>query len=72
MKLYDVLFGCTHKRMSFPLTRKPGGAAQTGTYIVCLDCGREFAYDWKRMRVLGESSPRPYVSAHVEVKAEAV
>lgn len=24
----------------------------TGTYIVCLDCGKEFAYDWKQMRVV--------------------
>lgn len=24
----------------------------TGTYVVCLDCGKEFAYDWKEMRVL--------------------
>ncbi|HWR16758.1 MAG TPA: hypothetical protein VN577_18170 [Terriglobales bacterium] len=24
----------------------------TGTYIVCLDCGKEFAYDWKEMRVV--------------------
>jgi hypothetical protein len=20
-------------------------------YVVCLDCGKEFAYDWKAMRV---------------------
>lgn len=24
-----------------------------GTYVVCLDCGQEFRYDWKEMR-LGE------------------
>ena len=24
----------------------------TGTYVVCLDCGKEFAYDWKEMKVL--------------------
>ncbi|MDP9055173.1 MAG: hypothetical protein M3N93_12880 [Acidobacteriota bacterium] len=22
-----------------------------GTYIVCLDCGREFDYNWKEMRI---------------------
>jgi hypothetical protein len=24
----------------------------TGTYVVCLDCGKEFAYDWQEMRVV--------------------
>jgi len=23
-----------------------------GTYVVCLDCGRHFDYDWSRMRVV--------------------
>lgn len=27
----------------------------TGTYVVCLDCGKEFAYDWNQMRVLPEN-----------------
>jgi hypothetical protein len=26
-------------------------ATQLGTYVVCLDCGKEFAYDWRTMRV---------------------
>ncbi len=24
----------------------------TGTYVVCLDCGKEFPYDWQEMRVV--------------------
>jgi hypothetical protein len=28
----------------------------TGTYVACLDCGKEFAYDWDQMKVLPESS----------------
>jgi len=32
-------------------------AAVTGTYIVCLDCGREFPYDWSQMKMLA-STPR--------------
>jgi len=24
----------------------------SGIYVVCLDCGRHFAYDWSRMRVV--------------------
>jgi len=24
----------------------------TGTYVVCLDCGKELSYDWTEMKVL--------------------
>ena len=56
-KLFDVLFGCWHRHYSFPITVRPGlrrnqAAALTGTYVVCLDCGKEFAYDWKEMKVV--------------------
>ncbi len=51
----DVFFGCSHKHYSFPITARPGqrrseAASITGTYVVCLDCGKEFAYDWKEMK----------------------
>jgi hypothetical protein len=26
--------------------------SQTGIYVVCLDCGRHFDYDWSRMKVV--------------------
>ncbi len=53
--LFDIVFGCSHKHYSFPITAKPGqrrseAAAVTGTYVVCLDCGKEFPYDWKEMK----------------------
>jgi hypothetical protein len=74
VKILDALFGCWHKRLSFPLTSKRGqrrceAAAATGTYVVCLDCGTEFAYDWKKMRVLSPSETQPVVHARVEVEA---
>ncbi len=55
--LVDVLFGCSHKRYTFPITakgsaRQSSAASVTGTYVVCLDCGKEFAYDWERMKVV--------------------
>ncbi len=58
--LLDMLFGCWHKNISFPLTNKRGqrkspAASVTGTYVVCLECGKEFAYDWDEMKVLGAS-----------------
>ena len=51
-KLLDAFFGCWHNNLSFPLTARSGSrrnaaASLTGTYVVCLDCGREFAYDWQ-------------------------
>jgi hypothetical protein len=56
--LVDLLFGCWHTNYSFPITAKPGerrsAAAQpTGTYVVCLECGKEFPYDWQQMKVVG-------------------
>ena len=56
MRVFDALFGCWHKNISFPQThqrgqRRSGAAVQTGTYVVCLDCGTEFAYDWQEMRI---------------------
>ena len=74
MKVLDMLFGCWHKRISFPMTRKaaqqrPGESRQSRTYIVCLDCGTEFAYDWKQMRVL--SAQEQSSSAHAHAEAEA-
>jgi len=63
MSLLDMVFGCWHKRCSFPITvrgelrRTTVAASVTGTYVVCLDCGREFPYDWSQMKMLA-STPR--------------
>jgi hypothetical protein len=56
-ELVDAFFGCRHSRYSFPVTvrrstRRPQAAALTGTYVACLDCGREFPYDWQEMKVI--------------------
>jgi hypothetical protein len=54
--IMSTLFGCSHARTTFPLTPGRRGAASgvaSRTYVVCLDCGREFAYNWEEMR-LGE------------------
>jgi hypothetical protein len=70
--LVDMFFGCWHKNYSFPITskkgqRRSGAAALTGTYVVCLDCGKEFAYDWQEMRVLqGEAKPEQALAATAE------
>jgi len=60
--LVDMLFGCWHKNYSFPITNKSGrrspAASLTGTYVVCLDCGKEFPYDWHEMKVLDSRPSR--------------
>jgi hypothetical protein len=70
--LVDMFFGCWHKNYSFPITakkgqRRAGAAALTGTYVVCLDCGKEFPYDWQEMRVIeGEGRTERALAATAE------
>ena len=55
--LLNALWGCSHHRTTFPITpsRKSGFSPAPGqrhsTYVVCLDCGKEFGYDWSEMRI---------------------
>jgi hypothetical protein len=68
-RLLEGFFGCWHGRYSFPITVRSGrrhsdAASLTGTYVVCLDCGKEFPYDWKEMKVIGtRSEQRNYLRA---------
>ena len=61
MGFLDLMFGCPHKRFSFPITvrgarrRNSGAASVTGTYVVCLECGQEFPYEWNEMTVVRKS-----------------
>ena len=71
--IVDKLFGCSHKKYSFPRSTKSGqrrspAAALTGTYVVCLDCGKEFPYDWQEMKVL---DTRPAQKKALAAKAAA-
>ncbi len=54
VSLLNSLFGCSHRSTTFPITpaRKTGFVnSSKGTYVVCLDCGKEFAYNWQDMKV---------------------
>ena len=57
MGLADWLQGCAHRRKSFPMTPRLVGSrdgtpsTQQETYVVCLDCGRRFVYDWSTMQI---------------------
>ena len=72
-KMLDTMFGCWHSHYSFPITvragsRRHGVTARTGTYVVCLDCGKEFPYDWQAMKVM---EPNRKESARSLVTKEA-
>jgi hypothetical protein len=43
------LFGCSHDRLSFPITSK----GDRHPHVCCLSCAREFFYSWQQMKVTG-------------------
>jgi hypothetical protein len=42
---------CLHRRTSFPISppRLPG-QYRSEPYVICLGCGKSWAYDWEKMR----------------------
>ena len=74
--LIEAFFGCRHSRYSFPVTirgkgRRPQAATLTGTYVACLDCGREFPYDWQEMKVITSQAERREYASTVATKQAA-
>jgi hypothetical protein len=57
--LYAFFFGCFHTRTTFPMTvttySPHDGEAHQRTYVACLHCGEELAYNWQKMRIEGRS-----------------
>jgi len=50
--LLNLVFRCGHRRLTRPLTPvSQKGMPHGETYVVCLDCGKQFEYDLKEMRV---------------------
>jgi hypothetical protein len=55
--LADWLCGCSHRETTFPRTCQASvsvdgqQSTQAETYVVRLECGRHFAYDWTTMRI---------------------
>ncbi len=63
MSFLELVFGCSHRRCSFPITKRGSqgrseAASVTGTYVVCLACGKEFAYDWQAMKIVRNKPQR--------------
>jgi len=55
--ILERFFGCSHKKTTFPMSRTRMSATAPGApkaaYIVCLECGQEFEYDWQAMKIGG-------------------
>jgi hypothetical protein len=63
-KLLQFLhIACTHRHTSKPFAAAVASGSHSsgewdsvgngpGHYVVCLDCGKKFAYDWTKMRVV--------------------
>jgi hypothetical protein len=64
-KLLQIFaLSCRHNKTTQPFTASDGTVVKKKSsdwdsvgagpshYVVCLDCGRKFAYDWQNMRML--------------------
>ncbi len=50
--ILNLMFRCSHRRLTRPVTPvSKAGAPHGETYVVCLECGKQFAYDVKEMRI---------------------
>ena len=48
----NLLFRCSHRHLTRPVTPvNKAGVPEGGTYVVCLDCAKQFPYDMKEMRM---------------------
>lgn len=48
----NLLFRCGHRRLTRPVAPiTKAGQPHSGSYVVCLDCGKQFAYDAHEMRI---------------------
>lgn len=59
--LLRSFFGCAHPRTTFPITVSrsipDSDQKQRRTYVACLDCGEEIAYNWQKMQTEGRCQP---------------
>ena len=50
--LLNLLFRCSHKRLTRPMAPiTKAGTPHSQSYVVCLDCGKQFEYDLEKMRM---------------------
>src|SRR5690242_7050834 len=57
--MWNLFFGCRHRSITRPRTPMHKAGTQPGqTYVACLECGKQFHYDFTTMR-LGKAMPEP-------------
>lgn len=50
--VWNLLFRCPHRHLTRPITPvSKTGVAHGQTYVVCLDCTKQFPYDLKTMQI---------------------
>lgn len=50
--IFNLMFRCGHRRLSLPHTPlNAAGVPEGDAYVVCLDCGKHFAYSAREMRM---------------------
>src|ERR1051326_8510308 len=50
--ILNLMFRCSHQKLTRPVTPVGRAGVPHGeTYVVCLDCGKQFAYDLTEMRI---------------------
>jgi hypothetical protein len=50
--LLNLLFRCPHRRLTRPVAPiTKAGQPHSQSYVVCLDCGKQFEYDLNKMRI---------------------
>lgn len=55
-RLIEFLFGCSHKRTTFPQSAR-GAAYATCS---CIGCGKEFVYSWRDMKIVEPAPAHDY------------
>ena len=50
--LLNLLFRCSHRRLTRPVAPvTKAGQPRSDSYVVCLDCGKQFQYDINTMQI---------------------
>ena len=50
--LVNLIFRCSHRRLTRPFAPiTKAGQPHSQSYVVCLDCGKQFEYDLSKMRI---------------------
>lgn len=75
MGIADWLQGCAHRNKSFPMSPRPVGGRNAASsrhevYVVCLDWGRRFDYDWNTMQIRKSQGARSHSAGKLEISDE--